>query len=83
MVLLPTFVYHAVGRHAAQLHDKFKLLLLVVARKYGLTSIKFGQDTPETPNINFFGVFDPENDLWGPVESGLDISIDLFISEAP
>jgi hypothetical protein len=56
--------------------------LLIIAREQRLASIEFSEDAPQTPNIHFFGIPDPEDDLWRSVESTLDIGVDLLISEA-
>lgn len=58
------------------------MLLLVLTREDGETSIKLGQDAPKTPHINGHVVTHPKDNLWGPVESTLDVSIDLFVFKA-
>lgn len=57
--------------------------MLVISRKDWLSSVELSKDATETPNVNLFGVLDPENDLGRSVEARLDVGVDLLIPEAP
>lgn len=63
-------------------HNTGQLLLLVFARENRIAGIKLGQDTANTPHINCNTVAHTENNLWGSVESRLNVGVDLFVLKA-
>jgi hypothetical protein len=63
-------------------HDTGKLLLLILSREDGIAREQLSQDTTQTPHINRHTVGHSKNNLWGTVETTLNVGIDLFILEA-
>lgn len=43
--------------------------------------VKFGKDGSKGPDVDGSGVRDSKNDLWRPVESGLDVGVDPLAHE--
>jgi len=69
-------------RGTKDLHDARQLLLLVFARKDGIPCEELGQDATQAPHIDWQSVAHAQNDLGRPVESGLDIRVNLLVLEA-
>ena len=70
---------HTPWRHALDLHHESHVLLLVLAREQRVPHVELVEDASETPHVDGCCVGDSEDDLGGPVESGLDVGVDLFV----
>lgn len=69
-------------RWSKHFHNASKLLLLILARKNGHTSVELSQDAANTPHVDWQAIRHPQYHLRGSIETRLDIGIYLFIFEA-
>ena len=46
------------------------------------SSVQLSQDAAERPHVYSRGIRNAQNDLWSPVEPGLDVSVNPLIGEA-
>lgn len=63
-------------------HNASELFLLVLAREDGVSSEHFCENAAETPHIDRHVVIHAKNDLWRPVESGLNVRVHFLVLEA-
>lgn len=70
------------GRQSQHLHHEKHLLFLAFTREDGKAREELDHYAPEGPDIDGRGVANPQNDLWSPVESALDVGVELLVLEA-
>jgi hypothetical protein len=58
------------------------VFLLVFAWEKWVAYVELVQNAAKTPHVDRSVVRDSQDDLWSPVESRLDVSVDLLILEA-
>lgn len=63
-------------------HDASKLFLLILAGENGYTSEELSEDAADTPHVNWQTVSHSQDNLWGSVETRLNIGINLFVLKA-
>jgi len=78
----PALVDHGLREDTAEFHDVLKLLLLIVSREDGFAGVKLCKDAPKRPDVDPLGVRDSQDDFGSAVKAGLDVSVDLLVTEA-
>jgi len=61
------------------LHDTRQLLLLVFAREDRESCIELGEDATQTPHVDSHVIVHAQDDFRRPIETTLNISIDLLV----
>lgn len=64
------------------LHDARKLFLFILTREDWISREKLRQDTSQTPHVNWQSIGHAQDDFRRPVETRLNVGIDLFVLEA-
>lgn len=68
---------HGSGWDSFDLHDALDLFLLVLACEDWESNVELVQDATERPHIDGWRVSDAHHDLWGSVETTLDVRVEL------
>ena len=58
------------------------MFFLIFTREERISYEELIKDTAIAPHVNRSGIGDTQHDLWGAIETGLDVGVNLFILEA-
>ena len=73
---------HRSRRHSLNLHHQCHVIFFVFSGEEWLAHVELVEDAAEGPHVDCRAVGDAEHDLWGAVETRLDVGVDFLVLEA-